>query len=285
MPTRNKGAFTLIELLVVITIITILAAILFPVFGRARENARRSSCLSNVKQVGLAFIQYTGDYDERVPFHKGVSASDHWAKSSLQPYLKSAQILRCPSDSSPQWDKTTVDEPANALLASTRRVSSYALNGLLLYNTDTGLPYPGKAGFNARLVTHHMAGVASPAQVIKLAETPQINNGERAYFHSFHWVGGANGGCNTANGHTTTGTGIAGRFCTRTDGTPVPEDIATERHFNGFNATFMDGHSKWVKWEQMYKLTPDPETTRAAESTDTESQRRVMGNFDPRFGA
>ncbi|RYG63911.1 DUF1559 domain-containing protein, partial [bacterium] len=67
LSTSRKGAFTLIELLVVIAIIAILAAILFPVFGRARENARRSSCLSNMKQIGLGMMQYTQDYDEKFP--------------------------------------------------------------------------------------------------------------------------------------------------------------------------------------------------------------------------
>src|SRR5690606_29481911 len=65
-PYRITG-FTLIELLVVIAIIAILASILFPVFARARENARRASCLSNLKQIGLGIIQYTQDYDERYP--------------------------------------------------------------------------------------------------------------------------------------------------------------------------------------------------------------------------
>ena len=64
---KAKRGFTLIELLVVIAIISILAAILFPVFARARENARRASCQSNMKQAGLAFMQYTQDYDERLP--------------------------------------------------------------------------------------------------------------------------------------------------------------------------------------------------------------------------
>src|SRR5438093_9492423 len=63
----DRSGFTLIELLVVIAIIAILAAILFPVFGRARENARRSSCQSNLKQLSLGMLQYTQDYDERFP--------------------------------------------------------------------------------------------------------------------------------------------------------------------------------------------------------------------------
>ena len=67
MNIKNTKGFTLIELLVVIAIIAILAAILFPVFARARENARRTSCLNNMKQIGLGFMQYTQDYDEKYP--------------------------------------------------------------------------------------------------------------------------------------------------------------------------------------------------------------------------
>ncbi|RYG70643.1 DUF1559 domain-containing protein [bacterium] len=99
----TKG-FTLIELLVVIAIIAILAAILFPVFGRARENARRSSCQSNLKQIGLGFAQYTQDYDERYPGRYSTGpASDGspgtaW-RQALQPYIKSTQLFACPSNS------------------------------------------------------------------------------------------------------------------------------------------------------------------------------------------
>ncbi len=88
-------AFTLIELLVVIAIIAILAAILFPVFARARENARKSSCLSNLKQIGLGTIMYAQDYDEAVP--RGFFT---W-QVPLMPYIKSGQVFSCPSSSAP----------------------------------------------------------------------------------------------------------------------------------------------------------------------------------------
>src|SRR5687767_13808544 len=70
---HKRTAFTLIEILVVISIITITAAILFPIFARARENARRSSCQSNLKQLGIAFEQYIQDYDERYPHNNGAN--------------------------------------------------------------------------------------------------------------------------------------------------------------------------------------------------------------------
>lgn len=97
--SRRKG-FTLIELLVVIAIIAILAAILFPVFARARENARRASCQSNLKQVGLGFQQYSQDYDEKMPPNRNNSfnnATTPW-QHLLQPYIKSTQLFKCPSN-------------------------------------------------------------------------------------------------------------------------------------------------------------------------------------------
>lgn len=96
---KPRRAFTLIELLVVIAIIAILAAILFPVFARARENARRASCQSNLKQIGLGIAQYTQDYDETMP--RGLTNNGVrdivWA-GVLQPYIKSTQLFKCPSN-------------------------------------------------------------------------------------------------------------------------------------------------------------------------------------------
>jgi len=111
---RSRRGFTLIELLVVIAIIAILAAILFPVFAKAREKARQSSCQSNLKQIGLAIIQYCQDYDERYPANDPV-AYDHadgptlrtawpgWVSNHLTPYEKNAQIYVCPSGTGWFW--------------------------------------------------------------------------------------------------------------------------------------------------------------------------------------
>lgn len=99
--SRATG-FTLIELLVVIAIIALLAAILFPVFARARENARRSTCQSNLKQIGLGMLQYTQDYDETYPGVGGTCPSlvglPQTQATNIMPYVKSDQVFKCPSD-------------------------------------------------------------------------------------------------------------------------------------------------------------------------------------------
>ncbi|MEN6546711.1 MAG: DUF1559 domain-containing protein [Armatimonadia bacterium] len=95
----RRNGFTLIELLVVIAIIAILAAILFPVFAKAREKARQSSCLSNVKQLALGVLQYCQDYDEKTPRSDciGLDAGVNW-DISVMPYIKNYQVMQCPSE-------------------------------------------------------------------------------------------------------------------------------------------------------------------------------------------
>ena len=96
----KRRGFTLIELLVVIAIIAILAAILFPVFAKAREKARQTACLNNAKQLALAVFMYAQDYDEILPRYadRYCPGRRNWF-NVLDPYMKNTQILRCPSDS------------------------------------------------------------------------------------------------------------------------------------------------------------------------------------------
>ena len=125
-------AFTLIELLVVIAIIAILAAILFPVFARARENARRSSCLSNLKQIGLGVMQYTQDYDEKYPCRYMASETFSWRRN-IFPYVKSTQVFACPSNVNNgnfARDSDVTNMTAAGLPAGSPRFPvSYAING------------------------------------------------------------------------------------------------------------------------------------------------------------
>jgi prepilin-type N-terminal cleavage/methylation domain-containing protein/prepilin-type processing-associated H-X9-DG protein len=98
--TARRRGFTLIELLVVIAIIAILAAILFPVFAKAREKARQTSCLSNNKQIALATMMYTADYDSSYPMCVYLAGDMHayTVYHSIMPYMKNEGILDCPSE-------------------------------------------------------------------------------------------------------------------------------------------------------------------------------------------
>jgi prepilin-type N-terminal cleavage/methylation domain-containing protein/prepilin-type processing-associated H-X9-DG protein len=178
MLCHNKRiAFTLIELLVVIAIIAILAAILFPVFAQARESARQTSCLSNVKQLSLAWVLYLGDNDETFPPHvtertapagtpdTAEARAPYSYKTKLNPYVKSAQVYKCPS--APTWPEPaagkwfTTDYGNNhneANLSNASKQAWYIANPDFGFNETVTL---SAIGYPARFITIGDAGRAS----------------------------------------------------------------------------------------------------------------------------
>lgn len=217
----QKRAFTLIELLVVIAIISILAAILFPVFARARESARRASCMSNLKQIGLGFMMYAQDHDEFMP--PGASIGNgptppfgvaypggRWLWPQITyAYTKSRQVYYCPS--SPSYSATTAS-------------SNYGVNQELIIKL-----------YGAGFSPVNLASIVSPSEKYMvldygdfIVETPD---------HVITSAGAVN---------YLPGMGEVGGSCA-TVADSVLGDCQSGRHFDGVNVTFADGHVKWLK--------------------------------------
>ncbi len=189
---KTRG-FTLIELLVVIAIIAILAAILFPVFAQAREKARAISCLSNIKQQGLALLMYSQDYDEIYPFNtiydfSSAYQTDSWI-AQISPYIKSIDIFWCPDDSTTGgYNRFSTGGWGPAV--------SYAGNALcggahLVDNTPAGIigvvqqyAEPGWSGFFHDGVIAQ-AAVAYPASTIAIGEHLSVDN----QYTGLGWIG------------------------------------------------------------------------------------------------
>lgn len=171
-PTRRR-AFTLIELLVVIAIIAILAAILFPVFARAREQARRTSCLSNMKQLGLALYMYAQDYDETLPM-RYVGITDQWGyeytwKDCLYPYIKNLQVFACPSNNAAQQGTGGLYSVPPAPAGSTTNPNFPAGYAMYLPNYVPAPLYPNGGSYPQTL-----AGLTYPAQELIIVEDHMI---------------------------------------------------------------------------------------------------------------
>jgi prepilin-type N-terminal cleavage/methylation domain-containing protein/prepilin-type processing-associated H-X9-DG protein len=223
---RARG-FTLIELLVVIAIIAILAAILFPVFAKAREKARQTSCLSNCRQLATSFVMYAQDYDERtlypvfipeiaVPGAGGTAtppgSNVNWWRYNLQPYTKNWQIFVCPS----------AGNPGDPSYAGNQLNHQYGLNGSVT-NTAMGM-------------------ITLPAETIALGDCG-------------HWAGGCgyNGWAWAAQEKSTAAPCNANQASRQGDN--------FTRHNGGSNLCFCDGHAKWmagmaIAGGQGVRLTP-----------------------------
>jgi prepilin-type N-terminal cleavage/methylation domain-containing protein/prepilin-type processing-associated H-X9-DG protein len=224
----QRKAFTLIELLVVIAIIAILAAILFPVFARARENARRASCQSNLKQIGIGIMMYVQDYDEILPSESvtdssplpnGDATTYHLWEHMIQPYLKSYQIFNCPSDTVAPWD------------------GHYT--GTLSYGMDYAPSYytsPAQAagvGITDGGCTSN-CGVSVGSKGIALAGVEDVAGTAYIVDSSYYLV----------NVGTLTD-----------DGAGDPYPYAKDRHLDTMNTLFFDGHVKAMKASALFGPT------------------------------
>ena len=231
---RRKG-FTLIELLVVIAIIAILAAILFPVFARARENARRASCSSNLKQIGLGLMQYTQDYDEAYPQVVSNGGDYKGWLQFINPYIKSYQLFQCPSESN-----APPGEPLHAYWPNKTQGLAAADHTDYFYNRFAGDP-PGNFASGSKI-----AQIQNPSvSILAGDQNPTIDYGGdnisgMQRYAQLPWYGGEN--C----------TGIIGTGTTANCGQTALDQKAANRHLETANYLFVDGHVKAQKSSQLY---------------------------------
>lgn len=223
--TRGSRAFTLIELLVVIAIIAILAAILFPVFAQAREKARATSCLSNLKQIGIGWYMYVQDYDEVIP--EGWSSYSGGFHNLVQPYMKNYQIVDCPSAIAKDWSYTyndilnykslaVIDRPAHTTVEMDSTQTNWCGGGVAnctsAWSTFWGWWKP-------QLWDNAGANYWDDSTVIPHAHLLTMENGQSLDVDP-----------PDTNGINNDRTGMP-RY----------------RHTDGFNSIYADSHAKWAK--------------------------------------
>ncbi|MCC6445718.1 MAG: prepilin-type N-terminal cleavage/methylation domain-containing protein [Armatimonadetes bacterium] len=213
----RRNGFTLIELLVVIAIIAILAAILFPVFAQAREKARAISCLSNCKQMGNAVQMYLQDYDEKFPHHSCACDPVPMVNNSKQCYFTSIHpYTKSKNVYRCPSDATSWRPCGNVPFAKDWKGDEAFKMERLSYgfNIIAGGVFSGRIG-------QSVAGIARPAEIILIADSG--------------------------------GTGYLGN-CGNYSGCPFNYIVSGERHQNGSNCIFFDGHAKWLPKDEVEKV-------------------------------
>jgi prepilin-type N-terminal cleavage/methylation domain-containing protein/prepilin-type processing-associated H-X9-DG protein len=212
---KRKG-FTLIELLVVIAIIAILAAILFPVFAKAREKARQTSCASNLKQLATASLMYAQDFEETFPKARFRYTSDkadmtaiYWF-TCLMPYVKNNNLFSCPTAGNKYPNNMTV--PVQGLTLGYGW--NIGINEAMTYNSTAYGGYCNGMGYyeSDGTVPIHLPWIKTPAETILLGDISPVN-GDYAYL----MYGVRNGA-----------------------------DYVPVTHTNGANYAFVDGHVKYM---------------------------------------
>lgn len=212
-PTTSRtapGAFTLIELLVVIAIIAILAAILFPVFSQAREKARQTACISNLRQIGMGALMYAQDYDEVMMGTELGQDPEYFWGDMIQPYMKNRQILDCPSSTTKiKWSAPLLPSWPQGI--SLEWSYNFAINDI-------------RDAQALRLGAAHqaLAAFTRPADTVLIVDgwpaAAEPAAGEER--HEVAWVWG------------------------QRDSVHNPLDDGNPRHQGGFNFVMCDGHAK-----------------------------------------
>ena len=244
-----RQGFTLIELLVVIAIIAILAAILFPVFQKVRENARKTACLSNMKQIGLAVTQYTQDSDENYPTGYVGILGQGWG-GTVYTYVKSTDVFKCPDDATTKQNNgAVISYPV-----------SYAGN-LNFLRRDV----PGPA--NDPRTGQSLASLVSPAKTVMLAECSGVyapitdpqeaggSNNLESPVTNGNDLGGVYPFSNNGQGGRLetgclSGKNCAARVASSTNGNQGFGAL-TGRHTDGSNFLMTDCHAKWLRGSQV----------------------------------
>lgn len=215
-PGKTIRGFTLIELLVVIAIIAILAAILFPVFAKAREKARQTVCLSNMKQIGLGLMMYTEDYDETYPPYGNNNGVYHFVDAA-------AGIGTTPAG-------TVIPNFLGSLTPYTKNWQIYACPDLAPYKGDP--PYKDNStGYygNSVVMSRTMAVIPNPSEIVYIQEGGDLRS--TAYYRPNQQGVSASGALEYLNWHSR---GYYG-----------PNEVYDVVHNGGGNLCYVDGHAKW----------------------------------------